>query len=212
MPRQSHDTHSLPLLPITAFNLHKLLGIPSPPYPPTHRHFSYKHTHTNGHFHYVIVQAMRYFFTPHLCSRWLVLGYFSEVCARACACACVCGTWWINDCSALLNAGPSWVENALSQQRQNKLHLLLYYYCSMWQANNLTQKENASRDTILKKIDSSLQNHNLDFTLVMLHRVLAIFSRRMSFWIKLSIDRKSTFIVSLCCYFTIKLIGQYFHD
>lgn len=33
----------------------------------------------------VTVQAMRYFFNTHLCSTWLVWGYFSGVCV------CVCG-------------------------------------------------------------------------------------------------------------------------
>lgn len=51
-----------PLLPITAFNLHKLLGIPSPPYPPTHRHFSYKHTHTRT-FSCMLLHKQRFFLT-----------------------------------------------------------------------------------------------------------------------------------------------------
>lgn len=62
---QLKPPHTLfPLLPITAFNLHKLLGIPSPPYPPTHRHFSYKHTLTHGHFHVCYCAGYETFFHP----------------------------------------------------------------------------------------------------------------------------------------------------
>ena len=159
IPEPSAFTHTLPTtLPITAFNLHKLLGIPSPPYPPTHRNLSYKHTHTHGHFHVRFYAGNEIFFShlTYVLDGWfggILVKSFVCVCVCSCvrACVCVCGTWWINDCSALSNAGSSWAEHAFSQQHRHKLHLSLYYYCWMWQANRLTRSEVRLRNTILKR-------------------------------------------------------------
>lgn len=76
-------------------------------------------------FTYVSAQALRYFLTRSPTLRAAGLG---GVLVKSCV--FVSGTWWINDCCASSNAGSSWAEHALSQQRRHKLRLSLYYYSS----------------------------------------------------------------------------------
>lgn len=88
-------------------------------------------------FTYVSAQAVRYFLTrsPTRCAAGL-----GGVLVKSCV--FVSGTWWINDCCASSNAGSSWAEHALSQQRRHKLRLSLYYYYSAtWQASTPTRRK-----------------------------------------------------------------------